>query len=104
MSGRSAHLATQIELYDALKEPIGEEKARLVAEAIASASELATQAEMEAGFKGLQTEMNLGFAQLGTEIAQSRADTRQWMLTFFVPLWLGVYGTLAAVVVGVLKL
>lgn len=36
------------------------------------------------------------------DLAELKADMRGWMLAFFVPLWIGVYGTLGAVVISIL--
>lgn len=35
---------------------------------------------------------------LKAEIRESKAELMPWTLTFFVPLWLGVWGMLAALV------
>lgn len=73
-------MVTNIELYEALKSRLGEEGARLLAERFPRSEELVTKADLRA------------------ELAELKADMRGWMLAFFVPLWIGVYGTLAAVV------
>lgn len=36
-----------------------------------------------------------------SELAEFKAELRGWMLGFFVPLWIGVYLTLAAIVVSI---
>ena len=73
-------MATSVELYRALRGKLGENAAKMLAESIPRSEELATK----------------------TDIAELRADMRGWMLTFFVPLLIGVYGTLAAVIVSIL--
>lgn len=80
---------SNIELYEALKGYLGGEAARLIAEAVPPKAELATK-----------TDIQLEIEKLRTDFAEFKADMRRWMLAFFVPLWVGVYGTLAAVVVA----
>ena len=80
-------MATNIEIYEALKGTVGEDAARMVAEAVPRTEHLATKADL---------------AELRTDFAEFKADMRGWMLTFFVPLWIGVYGTLAAVVISII--
>lgn len=76
------------ELYEALKQHVGDRGARLIAERIPEPGGLATKADLE----------KLG-ASLTAQILELKADTRHWMLMFFVPLWIGVYGTIAAIVI-----
>lgn len=85
-------MAMSLELYDNLKGEIGEKAARVIAEAIPPGDHLATQAAMERGFEQVRAEIKSGLEGLETRLMR-------WMLSFFVPLWLGVYGTLAAVVI-----
>ncbi len=40
-------------------------------------------------------------AKLDTALAEFRAEMRGWMLAFFVPLWIGVYLTLGAIVISI---
>lgn len=82
-------MAHTIELYDALRERLGDNTARMLAEAIPTERELATKTDIES-------------LRLATkaDIQGLRADLMRWMLLFFVPLWIGTYGTLAAVVIG----
>ena len=84
-------MATNIEVYEALRRAlgssaVGEEAAKVVAESIPQRDELATKADIH---------------MLKQEMSELKADMRGWMLSFFVPLWIGVYGTLAAVVVSI---
>jgi hypothetical protein len=75
---------TQLELYEALKPHVGEEGARLIAEVV-PASELVTKEYFD--------------SVLDRKLAEFKAEMHGWMLGFFVPLWIGVYLTLAAIVV-----
>ncbi len=77
---------TQLEFYEALKPHVGEEGARLIAE-IMPTDELLTVTVFE--------------AKLDTALAEFRAEMRGWMLAFFVPLWIGVYLTLGAIVISI---
>ena len=75
---------TNIELYEALKKELSEESARMIAEVVPSAGELATKGDI---------------AGLAQRIDQLEARMFRWTLTFFVPLWAGVFGALIALVV-----
>lgn len=112
---------SNIELYHALRVHLPEEAARLIADRLPHTEELATKSDihalelstksdirmLERSTKSdiraleLSTKGDIRELRLATEvqIQELRADIRGWMLTFFVPLWIGVYGTLAAVVV-----
>jgi hypothetical protein len=130
-------MARDIDLYEALKPHIGEEGARLIAEAIPPARELVTKADIDelrkatkadinelsgeftalsgeftvlrgeftalrSEFTALRGEFKTSINELRLEmkadIAELKAETRHWMMSYFVPLWLGVYGTLAALI------
>jgi hypothetical protein len=73
---------TQLEVYDALKPHVGDEGARFIAELL-PADEIVTR------------------DFLRSELAGFKAEMRSWMLGFFVPLWIGVYLTLATIVVSI---
>lgn len=47
--------------------------------------------------------MRSEFKDLRLEFAEFKADTRSWMLQYFAPLWIGVYGTLGALIVSLLR-
>lgn len=95
---------TNVELYEALRRTIPEEAARMIAEVVPPARDLATKADLSE----LRAEMHAGFADLRGQIADGLAGLRgdlaavsrlqQWMLGFFVPVWVGTFGTLIAVV------
>jgi hypothetical protein len=74
---------THVELYEALKPHVGPEGAKLIAEVFPSSDELVTKDFFKA------------------EFAEFKAEMRSWMLAFFVPLWIGVYLSLAAIVVSI---
>jgi hypothetical protein len=73
-------------LYDALKAHVGEEGARLIAEVI-PAEELVTKEFFEMKLNAFKAEL--------------KSEMRGWMLGFFVPLWIGVYLTLAEIVISI---
>jgi hypothetical protein len=81
-------MASNIELYEAIKDSVGSEAAKMLAEALPRSEQLATKEDIE---------------RLKADIERLKADMTRWMLTFFVPLWIGVYGTLAAVVFIAIK-
>ena len=84
---------SNVELYEALKGSIPEAAARVIAENFRPAGELATRHDLEL----LRSEMHTGFAAVREEIHESSASTMRWMLTFFIPVWAGSWGTVAAV-------
>ncbi len=73
---------TQLEFYEALKPHVGEEGARLIAE-IFPQTEYVTREHFDVTIARLESKM------------------RGWMLAFFVPLWIGVYLSLAAIVISI---
>jgi hypothetical protein len=77
---------TQVELYEALKPHVGEEGARLIAEVV-PADEVLTVPVFR--------------RELDAALAEFRAEIRGWTLAFFVPLWIGVYLTLGAIVISI---
>lgn len=81
-------MESNIEFYEALRAHMPDEVARLIADHMPQTEELATKRDL---------------LELRVELAELKADIRGWMLSFFVPLWIGVYGTLAAVVISILR-
>jgi hypothetical protein len=93
-------MTTNVELYEALKPTVGTEAARMIAEVVPPTRELATKAdvaETNTRIDALRGEMREGFAQIRVEIHESQNSTLKWFLGFSVPLWLGTWGTMAAV-------
>jgi hypothetical protein len=76
---------SHVELYEALKDRIGEKAAALIAEVFPPAQELATKSDIAE----LRAEMKAGFAQI---------RTLRWMLGLFLPMWFGTWVTLVALV------
>lgn len=75
---------TNIELYEALKAPVGDDAARMIAEVVPAADDIATKGDIAA----LRAEMHAEFSRM-----------KGWMLGLMVPLWLGVYGTVVTLIV-----
>jgi hypothetical protein len=80
---------TEIEFYQRLSEHIPEEAAKLIA-------------ERNAGSR-LDAKIDALAAQIGTlatkvEAEKLRSSFFRWALAFFVPLWVGTYATLVAIV------
>ena len=78
---------TNIELYEALKKDLNEDAARMIAEVVPAAQDLATKADVAA----VELRLQARFDQLESRMLR-------WTLTFFVPLWAGVFGVLIAIV------
>jgi hypothetical protein len=81
---------TNIELYEELKKSVTEEAARMIAEVVPNADDLATKSDI-ARLEG-------EFAAVRTDIARLGESLSDRMLRYFVPLWIAVYGSLATMV------
>jgi hypothetical protein len=93
-------MTTNVELYEALKPTLGADAARMIAEVVPPTRDLATKADLaetNARIDALDARMRDGFAQLRIEIHTSHVSSLRWFLGFSVPLWLGTWGTVVAV-------
>jgi hypothetical protein len=88
---------SNVELYEALKGSIPEAAARMIAEHFPPSRDLATTHDLARMGESLRAEMQTGFASLRGEIHAESARTMRWMLTFFIPVWAGTWGTVVAV-------
>lgn len=102
---RDTGMTTNVELYEVLRDRIGEEAARMIAESVPPARELATREDVEASasalrgeMAGLREDLAAMRGELLAAIKGTEAGLMRWMLTFFGPLWLGVWATLAAII------
>ncbi len=97
---------TNVELYEALRKSIPEEAARLIAEGYPRAVDQATKVDIAgviAEIASVRREVGSGIASLRTSVAGLQAEVRslptmRWTLGLFVPMWLGVWATVVAVV------
>lgn len=95
-------MTTHVELYRALEPHIGPQAAELIAEVVPSTANLATQdniAELHQEIAAVHQALALQTAETHAKFAELRSDIFRWNLMFFVPLWLGVWGTLVALAV-----
>jgi hypothetical protein len=76
-------VSTDIEFYQRLSKHLPEEAAKLIAEKMQTESPVATRDDVH---------------RVELAIEKLRSSTSRWNLMFFVPLWIGVYATLAAIV------
>ena len=76
-------MATNLELYEVLKRTMDEEAAKMIAEALPAASNLATKDDI---------------AKLERRVDRLEADLMRRTLAFFMPMWIAVLATLVAVV------
>lgn len=83
---------TNVELYEALKGSIPERAARMIAEAFHPAQELVTKSDLVQA----RSELQIQITQLQGEVRS--LPTMRWMLGMFVPVWMGVWGTVIAVI------
>ena len=95
-------MTTKIEFYRELRQHLPDEAARLIADEMPTESQLATKEDLLAtreDIRSTRDEMRVGFNALALEIERVRSSTFRWALGFFVPLWVGVYATLLAILV-----
>jgi hypothetical protein len=95
-------MATDIEVYERLQPLVGDQVARRLADMAEKSGRLVTETVFRLEMQTLRAEFQQLRQEIQLEFAESRADTREWMLKFFVPLWIGVYGTIAAVAVSII--
>ena len=78
-------MPTGLEVYEALKPTIGEEAARMIAEALPMTDRVATKS---------------GLSELATkaDLHAMEARTFRWMLGFFATLWLGNAGLIVTII------
>lgn len=95
---------TTVELYEALEPTVGEDAARMIAEIFPAAANLATKADIQLGFAKvweefaqIRGEMREGFAQGRAEANADRVSMLKWLIALMVPMWIGSWGTVAAV-------
>ncbi len=83
-------MVTKIELYERLREHLPEPAARIIAE------EMRTEAQVVDRLKHVALREDVHQVELSVE--KLRSSLFRWQLTFFVPSWAGVYGTLLAII------
>jgi hypothetical protein len=88
---RGIALATGLELYEALKPTVGEEAARVIAEALPMTDRVATNSDIDAAVERLEARLD---ARLGT----FEARLFRWILGFFATLWIAMTGMIVAIV------
>ena len=91
---------SNVELYEALKPTVGEEAARLMANVIPPAENLATRldvSEAKADVKAAIAKTNDRISRVETKMEANTKDLMRWMLVLFVPVWAGTWGTIVAV-------
>jgi len=89
---------TNIELYEALKKDLSEESARLIAQVVPAASDVATKADiarLESQIRGVESQ--IGAVESGLK---GYIDSRllRFTLMFFVPMWIAMLGMFGVVV------
>jgi len=79
-------MTTSVEFYSKLREHIPDEAAKMIAEHMVPAEQMATKAELAAVE-----------ARLSERIGQVESGIHRWMLTFFAAQWLGTVGIIVAI-------
>lgn len=77
-------MITNVEPYEALKDAIPVEAAKMIAEVVPPAKELATKSDI---------------AELRGDMHQGFERQIRWMFGAMIPLWLGLYGTLITLLI-----
>lgn len=80
---------TNIELYEELKKSLTEPAARMIAEVVPLSEKVATTDHI-AGLDRRLDQVDRRFDQLETKMYR-------WTVTFFVPMWVGVFAVLVAI-------
>jgi hypothetical protein len=75
---------SHVELYEALRERLGEKAAAMIAEVVPPAGDLATKSDIAR----VESMIARGFDQL---------RTLRWILALFLPLWFATWATFLAV-------
>lgn len=90
---------TNIELYEALKEPVGDEAARLIAEVVPAADDLATKRDI-ADLRAVDlADVRQSIADLRTEMHAEFSRFKGLLLAAMVPMWAGLFATLITVLI-----
>ncbi|MEX0873321.1 MAG: hypothetical protein WD646_13370 [Actinomycetota bacterium] len=82
-----------MELYEALKGPVGEKAARMIAEIVPVAADVARKQHVAEAVATLSREI----ADVRVEVRASNTRTIQWILGVTIPLWIGTWGMMAAI-------
>lgn len=80
-----------VELYEALKPKVGEEAAKMIAEALPMNDQIATKRDLERFAERIE-------ARVDAKISALEARIYQRMLTFNITLFLGLAGMIVAIV------
>ncbi len=80
-------MTSTLELYEALKEHVGEEAARMIAEALPLSDRIVTESYLD--------------ARLDARLGQMEARIFRWMLGFFATLWLSNVGVIVTLILKV---
>src|SRR5437879_6587170 len=95
-------MATNLELYEALKKTLDEDAARMIAEVVPVASDIATKDDVRTLSEGLVALSNKLDTQIGRverKIDQLEARQLRWTIGLFAPLWVAVLVMLAAIII-----
>lgn len=88
-------MATNLELYEALKKTLDEEAARMIAEVVPAAGDVATKADI-AGLDRRIDGLDRRIDGVERKIDELEAALTRRTLAFFMPLWIAVLATMVA--------
>lgn len=80
-------MTTNVEFYRGLRKHLPDEAAKMIAEALPLAEQVATKADLD-----------LLEERLSRKVSDEVATLLRYMLAFFAPLWLGLAGMIVAIV------
>lgn len=86
-------MATNVELYEALKPSVGQDAARMIAEVVPPTRDLALRSDVAA----LRADTREEFARIRGEMHAETNRTLRWIFAFFIPVWAGTWGTVVAI-------
>ena len=87
-------MATGLELYEALKPTVGEEAAKMIAEALPMSDQIATKSDIVL----VRADLERLEDRVDAKLSAMEARIYQRMLTFNITLFLGLAGMIVAIV------
>jgi hypothetical protein len=87
---------SHVELYEALKGSVGEKAARMIAEIVPVAADVVRKQDLAEAVSTLIREI----AEVRIEMHALNNRSIRWILGVTIPLWIGTWGMMAAILLG----
>lgn len=91
-------MTTGLELYEALKLTVGEEVAKMIAEALPMSDQVATKGDLDRLATRIEAKFEQIESKFDAKLSGAEARIYQRMLTFNITLFLGLAGIIVAIV------